>query len=542
MTDSKRLLVWLTALITLGSGLINIFSVTNPALPERSKILRGIFPLEFLNLSRFAVLLMGFALVIASINIFKRKKRAYQFTITLAILSIGFHLGKGLDYEEAAFSLLLLIVLYLARNNFTVKSSEPNLKRGLLRFAVALSLAIAYGVAGFWFLEPKEFGINFHIGESIKQTFLFLSFIGNPELIPKTHYAKWFLDSLYFISATTIIYAIWALFRPVRYIFRILPGERERARKIAEEYGRHDLDFFKLWPDKSFFFRENAFLAYRVGANTAVVLGDPVGPEGEIEGIIREFKTLCNENDWAIIFHQTLPVFLPIYEKLGFERLKIGDDAIVDLTTFTTEGGEGKAHRHIINKMEKNGIHIEEYPPPVADDVLRRCKEVSDEWLKIGGHRERSFTLGSFDPKYLRETQIVAAFDETGKMQAFLNIVPSYHRGEATVDLMRRRGDSPTGIMDYLFIKVFRICREQGYHRFTLGMAPMSGFREGEEATQTEKAVHAFMQQLSFLFRFKGLFAFKAKYASYWEPRYVILEHITDLPRHAMAISAVSEL
>lgn len=543
MADSKRLFVWLTAFIALGSGLVNIFSVTGgPGIAKRLMAVRDIFPLEFIHLSRYLVLLIGFTLVITSINLFRRKKRAHQLAQVLAILSIGFHLAKGLDYEEATILFLLLILLLVSRQYFTVKSSEPNLKRGILRFAVALSVAIAYGVAGFWFLEPREFGINFHIGQSIKQTFLFLSFIGNPELTPNTHYARWFLDSLYLISATAIIYSIWALFRPVRYIFQILPGERERARKIAEQYGRHDLDFFKLWPDKSFFFWQNTFLAYRVGANTAVVLGDPVGPEGEIEGIIREFKTFCDGNDWAIIFHQTLPDFLPIYEKLGYEKLKIGDDAIVDLTKLTTEGREGKEHRHIISKMEKSGVRIEKYLPPVPDNVLRKCKEVSDEWLKIGGHRERGFTLGSFDPKYVRDTQIIAAFDETNKMQAFVNIVPSYRKGEATVDLMRRRDDSPGGIMDYLFVKVFQICQEQGYSCFTLGMAPMSGFREGEEATPTEKAVHAFMQQLNFLFSFKGLFAFKAKYASYWEPRYVILEHITDLPRHALAIKAVSEL
>ena len=52
----------LVTLVVLGSGLINIFSVIGPALPERAVIIHGIFPLEFVHLSRFLSLLTGFAL------------------------------------------------------------------------------------------------------------------------------------------------------------------------------------------------------------------------------------------------------------------------------------------------------------------------------------------------------------------------------------------------------------------------------------------------------------------------------------------------
>ena len=537
-----RFFVALAAAVSLGSGLINIFSVIGPGLPDRLQILKELFPLEFINLSRFAVLFLGFALVIVSVNIYRRKRRALYIAAAMAILSIGFHLGKGLDYEVATASLVLLIVLAFSRSAFTVKSSEPNLKRSALRLLLAVAVAVAYGVTGFRLLDAREFGVNFNLAGAIEQTLRNLTFVGSPGLTPGTEYAQWFLDSLYFLSGVILFIALWVFFRPVRYIFQIYPGEREQARAIAEQFGRHDLDFFKLWPDKSFFFWKNGFLAYRVGADTAVVLGDPVGPEEEIEGIIRAFRDLCNENDWAIIFHQILPDFLHIYEGLGFGSLKIGDDAIVDLMTFTIEGPSGKDHRYIINKLEKQGIHLENYPPSLTEETLRQCKEVSDDWLKIGGHRERGFTLGRFDSKYLRETPIFAAVDENGKMQAFVNVIRSYRKGEITVDLMRRRSDSPQGVMDYLFVKVFLECQKAGYTRFTLGMAPMSGFREGEEASQAEKALHAFVQQLGFLFGFKGLRAFKAKYATSWEPRYVILEHISDLPRLALAIRAVSEI
>jgi phosphatidylglycerol lysyltransferase len=541
---TRSLLVWIVALITLGSGLLNLFSLIGPSLPHRMALLREVFPLEFLHLSRFLTLLIGFALVISSVNIYKRKKRAFQVVFLLSCLSILFHLTKGLDYEEALLSLLLIVVLLLTRKGFTVKSGTPDLRSGVVRFLIAIIVAFSYGVAGFWFLDQKEFGINFNIGDSIHRTLLFFSLVGDPQLVPRTRYARWFMDSLYLLTITAICYALFALFRPAIYRFSTLPRERALAKEIVAKYGRSSLDYFKLWPDKSYFFShsQSSFLAYRVGANFAVVLADPVGPEDEIEGTIRGFMGFCKENDWGLAFHQVLPDFLHIYTQLGFRRLKIGDEAIVDLTTFTLEGGAGKEFRHIISKLEKSGVHTIRYEPPIPDNVLLQVKEVSNEWLRIPGRRERRFTLGMFEPSYVRSTPLFTAVDKDGRVLAFVNIVPSYRKGEATIDLMRRRIEVPNGIMDYLLIKLFLYNKEKGYQRFSLGMAPMSGFQENEEASLEEKAIHYFFQHLNFLFSFTGLRQYKAKFASFWEPRYTVYRNPLDLPRLAIAIGKVSEL
>ena len=75
-----------------------------------------------------------------------------------------------------------------------------------------------------------------------------------------------------------------------------------------------------------------------------------------------------------------------------------------------------------------------------------------------------------------------------------------------------------------------------------MGMAPMAGFREKEEASKEERAVHYFLQRLNFLFSYQGLLHFKSKFATIWEPRYLIYRHVLDLPRIALAIAKVSEI
>src|SRR5262245_4975716 len=322
------------------------------------------------------------------------------------------------------------------------------------------------------------------------------------------------------------------------------PQERLRAKQILSLHGRAALDFFKLWPDKSFFFnlRGDCFIAYSVATNLAIALGDPVGPEEEIEAAVSGFTRYCEDNGWGVTFYQTSPDFLPVYQRLGFKKLKIGDTAIVDLTGFNLEGHAMKYFRHKIRQLEHGGVRILNYDAPVSGETLVKLKEVSDEWLKIPGRRERAFSLGRFDPVYLRSTPVLTAEDAGGRVLAFVNRIPSYRAGEATVDLMRHRADAPNGIMDYLFVKLMLRCKEEGFKRFNLGMAPMAGFREREEAGAAERAVHLFFQRFNFLFSFGGVRRYKAKFATDWEPCYVIFRSALDLPKLGIALNILSKL
>ncbi|MBA3713118.1 MAG: bifunctional lysylphosphatidylglycerol flippase/synthetase MprF [Pyrinomonadaceae bacterium] len=542
--DMRKALVWFVAFTTLGSGLVNIYSVIGDNLPERSAVLEKFFPLEFLQLSRSLVLVIGFALVISSVNIYKRKRRAFWVVAALACLSILFHLTKGIDYEEASLSLALLGVLFVARRSFTVRSSLPDLRLAAVRAFIAALVVTAYGVAGFWLLDEMEFGINFHIGDAFRRTVAVMSLVGNPRLAPQTRYAAWFADSLYMLTFTAIAYAGLALFRPVIYRFRTLPQERARAAKILEAHGRSSLDYFKLWSDKSYYFSAsgNSFLAYAVGNSYAMALADPVGVEEEIEPLVRAFVGFCQDNDWSVAFHQTLPDLLPVYQRLGFRKLKIGDEATVDLTRFSLEGKEHKKLRSNVNKFEKEGVRFVKYEPPIADEVLRQARAVSDDWLRIPGRRERTFSLGLFDLNYIRQTPLVAALDKDGRMVAFANRIPSYRQGEATIDLMRHQTDAPNGTMDYLFTKLCQLCKEEGYKTFSLGLAPLTGFTEHEQVSPEERAVHFFLQHLNFLFSYAGLRQYKAKFADSWEPRYLIYQNVLRLPQVALTLTKVSEL
>ena len=198
--------------------------------------------------------------------------------------------------------------------------------------------------------------------------------------------------------------------------------------------------------------------------------------------------------------------------------------------------------RAVVNRFEKEGVRLEQFAPPIPDGVLRQAREVSDDWLRLPGRRERTFSLGLFDENYVRQTPVVAIFSGDGEMLAFVNRIPAYVQGEATIDLMRHRTDAPNGTMDFLFTKLFLICREEGYKQFSLGLAPLAGFTDHERRTAEERAVRFFLDHLNFLFNYAGLRQYKAKFATTWEPRYLIYQRARELPRIAYALTRVAEL
>lgn len=532
------------ALTVLGSGLLNLYSVIGPAAADRLAQLRPFLPLEAMDSSRSLTVLLGFSQIVLAGQLWQRKRRAWVMSLMLAIAAPLLHLAQGLDYVEAAANALLLAGLWWMRGSFTVRSRDVDWRTGLPAAAAGLGVALVYGVAGFWLLDPVEFGVDFHWQAALVETLRALSWAGNPGLTPRTAHAWWFLDSLELITAAAVLWAAWSFFRPMLYRFSTHPSEAAEAQAIVTRHGRTAQDFFKTSLDKSFFFspRRDAFLAYRVGANLAVVLGDPVGPAHEMEDIVTRFLAYCRANGWGAAFHQASAEMLAVYEKAGLRNLKFGDDAVVDLEEFSLEGKRAKQLRLTLKQCERAGIRAQLHEAPVPDEVIEQAKQVSDEWLQLPGRRERQFTLGQFDRDYVRGTRVLAAYDQAGRMLGFVNLIPSGRPGEGTLDLMRRRAEGPNGIMDFLIIQALMHAKQTGYTRFSLGMSPMGGFQPGESSTAEERAIHAFSQRLTFVFSFQGLRAYKAKFATKWEPYYIVYQNYVDLARLPLAITRVSEL
>jgi len=299
-----------------------------------------------------------------------------------------------------------------------------------------------------------------------------------------------------------------------------------KAREIVEAYGRTSLDFFKLWPPKPFFFSKDnrCFIAYQTALRVAIGLGDPVGPDDQLESATREFLRLCSNRGWKAAFYQALPEVLAMYRKVGLHVLKLGEEAVVDVEHYCSVTAETKSFRYIRHRFQRDGYRLARQVPPQPEGLLDEARVVSDQWLALPGRREHGFALGRFDKGYLRDMPLYLLRDSTGLLAAFVNEIPDYRKGEAAVDMMRHRPEIPNSTMEYLFDGVLHDLKERGYRGLSLGLVPFSGLCQSKCANLEERLVSQIYEHANRFFSFKGLHRFKAKFEPAWEERFLIYE------------------
>lgn len=331
-------------------------------------------------------------------------------------------------------------------------------------------------------------------------------------------------------------------FETQKLINEVLFKENQAAAlELVFKYGSESLDYFKTTPDKSIFIYKDTLISYAICDADLIVLGDPVGPKKQIKAAIKKFQSFCLEHGWRLSFFQCSTKYLDKFKALGFGKIKIGSEAIVDIENFNLDGPKKKDFRNRLRKLEKLGYQIKIYNDNVDETVFNKLKRVSDEWLDEPNRIERGFSLGYFSRQYLDESKIMTVENEQGDIVAFINLIYSYKEDQITVDLMRKSKDAPSGVMDYIFVKAILELKERGFKSLSLGLAPMSGFKENEKVSFTESAVHNIFKRLNFLFNYEGLKVFKDKFATSWEPKYLIYQNVSQLPMLALSIKKLLE-
>jgi phosphatidylglycerol lysyltransferase len=301
-------------------------------------------------------------------------------------------------------------------------------------------------------------------------------------------------------------------------------NERESTKTILEEYGTSSIDYFKLWTDKSYFFSpsKKSVIAYKVGRGVAISLGDPIGVHDELKMLTKEFEEFAEKKGWSAAFHQVDPKLLSMYKELGFSEIKIGEEATVAIENFLNKTVCKDEFKRTLKKFRESGFTVQEYLPPHSHDLLDILELVSDEWLLVPGRRERTFTVGFFDRNYINTTPVHVLRSPDNKLLGFMNRIPSYSKGEATIDLMRHRLEVPNGSMDFLFCEVLKNIKEKGYTKFSLGLAPMAGVGDEPGASVQEQALRILTNRMNRLFSFKGLKNYKSKFNPIWEDRHLV--------------------
>jgi phosphatidylglycerol lysyltransferase len=461
---------------------------------------------------------------------------AWLLTILILAGSVVTHLLKGLDYEEASLAAGLLVWLIYLRPAFHARSDPPSAQQGLRTLLAALAFTLAYGVTGFYLLD-RHYSVNFGFWAALRQTVVMFTQFYDPGLEPITGFGRYFADSIYIVGGVTSGYALWMLIRPVLAGHHASAEERARAWRVVTGYGRSPLARFALFEDKLYFFSGGgSVIAYVVEGRTALVLGDPIGPEADFSACLEEFKGACARNDWLAVFYQTLPDHVEDFRRAGYDVIGIGQDAIVDLRGFSLAGGGSKSIRTAVNKMTRLAFAARIVQPPHPDKLLSELNEISDEWLSERRTSEMRFSLGWFDPAYLNTCAIILVCDAVGRTVAFANVVPEFQAREASLDLMRHRWNVPNGLMDFLFASLLTWAQSQELETFNLGFSALAGVGQSSGDPAIERALSYIYQHIHQFYDFKGLHSFKEKFQPGWAPRYLVYPGPGSLPAAAAAL------
>ncbi|MDF1814312.1 MAG: bifunctional lysylphosphatidylglycerol flippase/synthetase MprF [Verrucomicrobiales bacterium] len=504
----------LLALISFTAGTLLLISGATPALANRVQALERWMPLFFVEAAHFFGSIVGLGLILLSDALRRRIDAAFFATLIMIGLGVAASLFKGLDYEEAGLLIIFILCLLPFRHQFHRSAS-------LLAFrfrpgwwaAVALALGAATWI-GFTSFQRVHYDSDL---------WLHFGFKGD---------ASRFLRATAGLAIAISGFALWQLLRAgSRSVPPIAsPGDLEKVKPIIMAVPNSDACLAFLG-DKRFLFSDSgkAFLMFGIQGRSWVAMGEPVGPENEHEELIWRFRELCVDSGVRTAFYQISAAGAHRFASLGLLLFNLGEEAKVNLSSFTLDGPARRNLRQTKSRQERDGAEFEIIESTRFGEFAADFRRISDQWLAEKNATEKGFSLGRFDEQYLRHFDFAVIRIE-GKIVAFANLMKGETKYEFSADLMRYGEGAPPGVMEYLFIRLILWGREQGYSWFSLGMAPLSGLEDRALAPVWNKIGARIFTLGEHFYNFQGLRKYKEKFDPEWEPRYLACRSLGQLP------------
>lgn len=497
-----RLLPAVLASITVMVGIVQLLSGMTPLADDVAELLAMHVPLPLVEAAHLFGSIAGLVLLFVARGLFHRLDAAWWAALVLVagVLALpkGVNIGEALGL--AAFAALLVVTRrhFERRSSLFAQSFEP-----LWWLCVATVLAVSLWMLLFAYQDVAY----------AHQMWWQFEFDGHA---PRS------LRALMAVAVIAFILALGQLFRVARLrITAPSVNDVERAMQVLDKQPSADA-YLALMGDKSLLFSDSgaAFIMYGQRGRSWIALFDPIGPPREWPELVWRFIEMAHAQGGRPAFYQVSPPALPIYLDAGMRIYKLGEEAHVPLADFSLKGPRRASLRHSVNRAERAGLQFEVIAREQVPALLPALRVVSDAWLNEHQTQEKAFSLGAFEAAYIaRQPVAVVRHGET--IVAFANLLCPPLKTEVSLDLMRHLPDAPNGTMDFLFVRLLLYFQAQGFERFGLGMAPMSGMVAHPLATRWHRLGRLVFEHGERYYNFRGLRGFKDKFDPVWEPRYL---------------------
>jgi lysyl-tRNA synthetase class 2 len=529
----------LLAVAVGAAGIVNLVSAVLPAERQRLEDIRGILPLSASHVATTATAIAGVALIVLARQLWRGKHVAMVIAAVLLFGSVLLHLAKGFDFEEATFAFALAAALLWRRRDFTARSDPASLARFFDTAPLLVVGAYVYGV-GALYVRHRDVKPAVSLWHAVQEVSYGLVGLRGPLQIHGRFFSDWFPASLLAYGVGALVFLAFLFFRPVVQRLQQNPAQRALARTLVAANDDDSLSYFALRDDKDYFFNaeRTAFLAYRYVAGVGLISGDPIGPKEAWPDLLDRFRAYAAERDWMVAAIGSAEASLAVYEDAGLRTKYLGDEAVIDVGSFTLEGRKMRNVRQSWNHVRRAGYSCRVLSTKeVSHEERAACRRLSARWRGNSAERGFSMALGRLFAPEDPDCLLVLASDARGEPRAFLHLVPYASGRGASLEAMRRDRDAPGGMNEFLIVEAVEQLKRRGVEQLSLNfatfashLAPIAGFHPIRRVWRRALLV------ASRFFQIESLLRFNRKFCPGWSPRYAVYEDPLDIPRLAVAM------
>ena len=518
----------LTSFLIFLTGLLDLLRAVIPPFRGRLHALSGILPVGVSQAAGAAVAIIGICLVMLARGVLRGQRRAWAVAVVLLGASTILHLVHGINVGAAVLSGAVLILFLVERRFFKATTDRTSLIAALP--ALATIVLVAIGAA---FLGVEIAGRHHDLPSwplvvvAVSERLVGLSTVALPDRVDDFVYPV-----MVSVGIGVLLAVLYLATRPVvdrRLSTHARPETRKlaeaRARDIVRRHGRGTLDYFALRDDKQFFLYGDSLVAYAVFGGVALVSPDPIGPESERTQVWAAFRNYADSQAWGVGVIGAGVEWLPIYSASKMRYLYIGDEAVVDVQSFSLEGGKMKGLRQACTRLERNGYTVEFLDPASIDPHrVPALIELMTKLRRGEGERGFSMMLGRlFDPKD-HGLLLTLVCDADGTPAAMCQFVPSPAINGYSLDLMRRDpGDHPNGLLDYALCSTIAHLKARGATGLSLNFSAFRSTLDGERGDGLTQRIERWgLKKVSSMLPIETLWRFNEKYQPSWLARHLV--------------------
>ena len=163
-------------------------------------------------------------------------------------------------------------------------------------------------------------------------------------------------------GAVVVLVAAHLLFRPSRESRLLTAADEAKVRAMLLDFGEHDsLGYFATRRDKAIVWDTDdpstarAGVSYRAVGSISLASGNPVGDPMHWDAAIERWRDKARSNGWSLAVMGAGEDGARAYADAGLTAFELGDEAIVDMGTFSLSGPGMKGVRQSVSRLQRRG-------------------------------------------------------------------------------------------------------------------------------------------------------------------------------------------